>query len=95
LATDDDGVPILCLVVKEYQRLSAFRLPRKDLLEEIRTANEAGLKLAWSLEAISAAPIIAFHPRFQFDLRVLFSQASSPFGSAQYLRPSLKAESVL
>lgn len=34
-ATDEDGVPILCLVVKEYQRLSAFRLCRRKISEEL------------------------------------------------------------
>lgn len=60
-ATDEDGIPILCLVVKEYQRLSAFRLSRRKISEEL--SSHASLDMAWSLEAASAAPIIALHPR--------------------------------
>lgn len=61
VASDEDGVPILCLVVKEHQRLSAFRLLRNKITEEL--SSKAHLDVAWTLEAISAAPIIALHPR--------------------------------
>ncbi|CAM6122933.1 unnamed protein product [Calypogeia fissa] len=73
LATDEDGVSILCLMVKEYQRLSAFRLSQRKISEEL--SSQASLEVAWSLEAISAAPIVALHPRRKdkqhFDLLVL------------------------
>ncbi|BBN07484.1 anaphase-promoting complex subunit 1 [Marchantia polymorpha subsp. ruderalis] len=86
VASDEDGVPILCLVVKEHQRLSAFRLLRNKITEEL--SSKAHLDVAWTLEAISAAPIIALHPRRKenqhYDLLVLTSDGELGLYTGSY-----------
>ncbi|KAL3687507.1 hypothetical protein R1sor_013816 [Riccia sorocarpa] len=75
LASDEDGVPIICLVVRQHERLSAFRLSRSDISEEL--SPKAHLDVAWTLDAVAASPIIALHPREKekqhYELLVLTS----------------------
>lgn len=69
LANDDDGIPVLCFLLKALQRLVAFRL---------FSSEATGLKVAvaWTIPAIAAAPVIATRPWLQdsaqhFDLIIL------------------------
>eukprot|EP01018_Ginkgo_biloba_P012111 Gb_37425 [translate_table: standard] len=75
LATDDDGVSLICFVFKDKKRLISIRLPSKeapmDLLFDIK------LDVSWSIPAIAAKPIIMTRSRLkirglkQFDMLIL------------------------
>ncbi|KAJ0979367.1 hypothetical protein J5N97_014841 [Dioscorea zingiberensis] len=62
LATDTDGVPILCLLLKEQKLMLAVRLQiddgNDDFLIDIRP------HLSWSIPAVDAAPVIVTRPRY-------------------------------
>ncbi|KAL2629518.1 hypothetical protein R1flu_014204 [Riccia fluitans] len=75
MASDEDGVPIVCLVVRQHERLTAFRLLRSEISEEF--SPKTHLDVAWTLNAVAAVPIIALHPRKKenrhYDVLVLTS----------------------
>jgi anaphase-promoting complex subunit 1 len=60
VATDEDGVPLLCLVIAESQQLFSFRLHSSDISSDGQ--GEPKLDVAWTITAISAAPIVATRP---------------------------------
>lgn len=68
LATDDDGVPLICFMLKEKRSLISLRLP--DVLSE-------KIDVSWSIPAVAAAPVIITRPRQRrwgidgFDLLIL------------------------
>lgn len=61
LATDEDGVPLLCLVIAESQQLFSFRLQSSS---DVSSDGQGDVKLevAWTISAVSAAPIVATRP---------------------------------
>lgn len=63
MATDEDGVPLLCLVIAESQQLLALRLHSSDLSTDGQ--DKSKLEVSWNITAISAAPIVATRPRLK------------------------------
>lgn len=61
LATDTDGVAILCLLLQEQKLMLAVRLQidegNDDFLIDIRP------HLSWSIPAVDAEPVIVTRPR--------------------------------
>lgn len=73
MATDIDGVPIICFLLLEQKTLLAIRL-------QIDEGNDEALvdikpHLSWSIPAIAAAPVIVTRPRWlrfhMFSFRLL------------------------
>lgn len=82
LATDDDGVPILCFLMKALQSLFAFRLFNGE-------ATSLKVGMAWTIPAISAAPTVATRPWLrqsgkQFDLIILAADGSLSLYRGKY-----------
>lgn len=54
-AADADGVPLLCLVLREQRRLAALRLPHE--LHQNANISSPKLEISWTIPAVSAAPV--------------------------------------
>ena len=63
LATDEDGVYVLCLLMTESQQLFSLRLHSSDFSSDLSVKPK--LEVAWSIPAISAAPVVATRPRLR------------------------------
>jgi hypothetical protein len=61
LASDEDGVALLCLVLEESQQLLSFHLHNQEIVKDLNS--KLKLEIAWTIPAISAAPVVATHPR--------------------------------
>jgi anaphase-promoting complex subunit 1 len=61
LASDEDGVALLCLVLEESQQLLSFHLHNQEIVKDLNSKPK--LEVAWTIPAISAAPVVATHPR--------------------------------
>lgn len=61
LATDDDGVPIICFLLQDQKVLLSIRLQtdenNNDILLDIKP------HMSWSIPAIAAASVIVTRPR--------------------------------
>lgn len=61
LATDDDGVPIICFLLQDQKVLLSIRLQtdesNNDILSDIKPHT------SWSIPAIAAASVIVTRPR--------------------------------
>lgn len=61
LATDDDGVPVICFLLQDQKVLLSVRLQtdenNNDVLFDIKP------HMSWSIPAIAAAPLIVTRPR--------------------------------
>ncbi|XP_042491370.1 anaphase-promoting complex subunit 1 isoform X2 [Macadamia integrifolia] len=66
LATDDDGVPVICFLLQEQKGLLSVRLQTVEMSNE--TLFDIKPDTSWSIPAISAAPVIVTHPRVKVGL---------------------------
>ncbi|KAJ4980944.1 hypothetical protein NE237_031781 [Protea cynaroides] len=66
LATDDDGVPVICFLLQEQKGLLSVRLQTVEMSNEILF--DIKPDISWSIPAISAAPVIVTHPRVKAGL---------------------------
>ncbi|KAF8397264.1 hypothetical protein HHK36_016174 [Tetracentron sinense] len=66
LATDDDGVPIICLLLQEQKGLLSVRLQTVEINNEI--IYDIKPDMSWSIPAIAAAPVIVTRPRVKVGM---------------------------
>ncbi|KAG9443865.1 hypothetical protein H6P81_015205 [Aristolochia fimbriata] len=66
LATDDDGVPIICFLLQEQKGLLSIRLQTDEKNTEI--LYDVKSHLNWSIPAIAAASVIVTRPRIKLGL---------------------------
>ncbi|KAJ7525602.1 hypothetical protein O6H91_17G058400 [Diphasiastrum complanatum] len=75
MVTDEDGVPIVCFVMKDKKRLFALKLFNEESFPEV--TGFSTMDIAWSIPAISAVPVVATRSKsetfhlIQYDLLVL------------------------
>ncbi|XP_010253785.1 PREDICTED: anaphase-promoting complex subunit 1 [Nelumbo nucifera] len=97
LATDDDGVPVICFLLQEQKGLLSVRLQTVDISNEVLF--DIKPDTSWSIPAIAAAPVIVTRPRVKIgplpfaDIIVLNSENSLVLYSGKqclcrYLLPS-------
>ncbi|KAF9596426.1 hypothetical protein IFM89_011255 [Coptis chinensis] len=66
MATDDDGVPVLCFLLQEQKGLLSVRLHTVEINNE--TLFDIKPDMSWCLPAIAAAPVIVTRPRVKVGL---------------------------
>ncbi|XP_077233026.1 E3 ubiquitin ligase isoform X2 [Tasmannia lanceolata] len=65
LATDDDGVPIICFLLQEQKKLLSVRLQTDERNTEILDIES---HMGWNMPAVTAAPVIVTRPRMKVGL---------------------------
>ncbi|XP_068662507.1 anaphase-promoting complex subunit 1 isoform X2 [Aristolochia californica] len=66
LATDDDGVPIICFLLQEQRGLLSVRLQTDEHNNEI--LYDVKSHMSWSIPAVAAASVIVTRPRIKLGL---------------------------